>query len=530
MDRRLRKQQESQDGEAWKSSGKSIVKVRIKGRSAVDEDSGLGDETHIVDRDGQLFNSVLNMSDVTTGQNSYYMIQLLKHDSKKLWYVYRKWGRVGTRVGSTKLSLFRAEHTALQEFERVYYEKTGNEWKDLANFVKRPACFYPVELDYSTKQSVDLQKNQKEQKASKLHPRLQEVIKALFDEENMNHTLLELEIDTERLPLGKLSKKHILKGFSTLTAIQKLLTQRKSEKRASKLIEESNKFYTVIPHRLSRTYAYQIIDSSEKLEAKVQALQALQDMELVTTLRHEASFNNQLQNPIDRHYATLRTEFDLVPAESHEAQVVSRYVKNTHAPTHTAYKLELLNLFRVRREGEATSLQEQFGEETRRILLWHGSRTSNFAGILSNGLRIAPKEAPSTGFMFGKGVYFADMVSKSANYCFPSPGENEWATGFLLLCEVAVGKSKELKRASYIENLPQPYMSTFGIGRTHPNPVDREFLDGAEVPLGKPVKQQKGEDSSLLYNEFVVYDVSQIRVRYLVHLKFDFSRASTLGW
>jgi hypothetical protein len=34
------------------------------------------------------------------------------------------------------------------------------------------------------------------------------------------------------------------------------------------------------------------------------------------------------------------------------------------------------------------------------------------------GLKVAPPEAPTTGYMFGKGVYFADMSSKSANYCF----------------------------------------------------------------------------------------------------------------
>jgi poly [ADP-ribose] polymerase len=54
------------------------------------------------------------------------------------------------------------------------------------------------------------------------------------------------------------------------------------------------------------------------------------------------------------------------------------------------------------------------------MLLWHGSRLTNFVGILSQGLRIAPPEAPVTGYMFGKGVYFADMVTKSANYCFSS--------------------------------------------------------------------------------------------------------------
>lgn len=49
------------------------------------------------------------------------------------------------------------------------------------------------------------------------------------------------------------------------------------------------------------------------------------------------------------------------------------------------------------------------------------------------GLRIAPREAPVTGYRFGKGVYFADMFSKSVNYCYANSGSND---GVLLLCEV----------------------------------------------------------------------------------------------
>ncbi len=45
-------------------------------------------------------------------------------------------------------------------------------------------------------------------------------------------------------------------------------------------------------------------------------------------------------------------------------------------------------------------------------LLFHGSKISNFVGILKEGLRIAPPEAPITGAMFGKGVYFANCSSK----------------------------------------------------------------------------------------------------------------------
>ena len=71
---------------------------------------------------------------------------------------------------------------------------------------------------------------------------------------------------------------------------------------------------------------------------------------------------------------------------------------------------------------------------------------------MSQGLRIAPPEAPvvskttrsssfdvlsivlQTGYMFGKGLYFADMSSKSANYCYVTPQKN---TGLLLLSEVS---------------------------------------------------------------------------------------------
>ncbi len=51
------------------------------------------------------------------------------------------------------------------------------------------------------------------------------------------------------------------------------------------------------------------------------------------------------------------------------------------------------------------------------------------------GLRIAPPEAPISGFMFGKGVYFADMFSKSANYCCASEA---CKSGVMLLCEVCM--------------------------------------------------------------------------------------------
>ena len=100
-----------------------------------------------------------------------------------------------------------------------------------------------------------------------------------------------------------------------------------------------------------------------------------------------------------------------------------------------------------------------------RKLLWHGSGMSNFLGILSQGLRIAPPEAPSTGYMFGKGVYFADLLSKSAQY------SHGYKSQLVLLCEVALGNQLELYRNEDVtlDTLGSKYHSVKGMGRTGPD-------------------------------------------------------------
>ena len=50
-------------------------------------------------------------------------------------------------------------------------------------------------------------------------------------------------------------------------------------------------------------------------------------------------------------------------------------------------------IFKVSRDGEYKRFRP-FEQLHNRQLLWHGSRTTNYAGILSQGLRIAPPEAP----------------------------------------------------------------------------------------------------------------------------------------
>ncbi|XP_062508976.1 poly [ADP-ribose] polymerase 2-like [Corticium candelabrum] len=90
-------------------------------------------------------------------------------------------------------------------------------------------------------------------------------------------------------------------------------------------------------------------------------------------------------------------------------------------------------------------------------------RLTDWVGILSEGLKIAPPEAPVTGYMFGKGVYFADICSKSANYCFATRSKN---VGLLLLCDVSLGTMNDLLAADYdADQLLRGKQSVMGKGR-----------------------------------------------------------------
>ena len=110
------------------------------------------------------------------------------------------------------------------------------------------------------------------------------------------------------------------------------------------------------------------------------------------------------------------------------------------------------------------------------------------------------------------------MASKSANYCFNS---RQNPTGILLLCEVALGSERELLHSDYNANkLPTGKHSTKGMGANVPNPAQSKMLGDVKVPMG--VQAKSDISSSLLYNEYIVYDVAQIRMRYALRVKFNY--------
>lgn len=81
----------------------------------------------------------------------------------------------------------------------------------------------------------------------------------------------------------------------------------------------------------------------------------------------------------------------------------------------------------------------------------------------------------------------------------------------------------ERYQADYIEKLPTGKHSTLGRGATQPDPTKSHVTkDGVEIPLGPGVSSNLKTKSSLLYNEYIVYDVAQAKMNYLVRTKFNY--------
>lgn len=494
--------------------------VVVKGRAAVDALCPIAQRCHVYEDGDDIWDCMLNQTNIQFNNNKYYLIQLLEDDSSKSYSVWMRWGRVGAN-GQNSLQACGADlDKAINIFKKKFSDKTKNDWELRSMFEKVPGKYDLLKMDYSkgtdTPDAGAAVKKPKEKMPveSMLHPIVKAIIELICDVRVMEEAVVEMKYDAKKAPLGKLTTEQIKAGYLTLKHIDTLI---QSNKCATKdLVQACNDFYTRVPHYFGMKVP-PLIRTPAEVREKVALLEALGDIQAALSVLDQPI--DVTTHPADQHYHRLQCDLTPLQRESEEYRIIEKYMKTTHAKTHKHYTLTLLEVLECHKDSE----HQRFKDVGNRMLLWHGSRMSNWAGILSQGLRIAPPEAPVTGYMFGKGIYFADMASKSANYCWANARNN---VGFLLLSEVALGKSNTLLQADYEANkLPPGCHSVKGCGRTAPQPENFTKLpDGTVVPLGPGAEVAAKTDSnySLLYNEYIVYDPAQVLTRFLLKVQFNF--------
>ncbi|KAF8958954.1 poly polymerase catalytic domain-containing protein [Flammula alnicola] len=538
------KQQDDDAADGESAREQKMVTVIKRGAAPVDPVSGLV-ATHEVYSDAEgVWDAMLNQTDVSGNHNKFYVLQLLHPigDNSNCTLLTR-WGRVGENGQILKKGPWPSS-VAIHEFKKQFKSKTAVTWEARHGMAARKGKYVWLERDYSDED--DTEKKEKDASGSKeeeivipdstLASEIQELCRLIFSTSIIDAHLSSMNYDAKKLPLGKLAKRTILNGFAALKTLAEVI-QDPAGDRAREYGDAltacetlSSAYYSIIPHDFGRQRPV-VIGNAVHLKKELDLVDALGDMEiaskLIASTVQSDEFGNPI-NPLDAHFRSLGlSSMDPIKKDTQEFQSLVAYARDTHGAIHR-YNVTVRHAYRVERAGETEAWyakgHEKLGDGER-LLLWHGSRSTNFAGILKQGLRVAPPEAPVTGYMFGKGVYFADMMTKSANYCHSYLSDG---LGLLLLCEVAAKPFYELTDGSYDadrECKNNHKRSTKGIGRTQPvdwkdagEALDHEDLVGCHMPAG-PGRDVGPTNIYLQYNEYIVYDPSQIRLRYLLMVK-----------
>ncbi|KAH9887772.1 poly polymerase catalytic domain-containing protein [Xylariomycetidae sp. FL2044] len=535
----------SQSGPSEPKVADGQVAKSLDAKIPLDEGSeSLGRYEVYIDDSGVIYDAALNQTNSSNNNNKFYRIQLLRSvaGDYKTW---TRWGRVGEH-GQTKVLGNGTLGHALREFDSKFKGKSGLSWDNRGDLPK-PNKYAFIERSYEPDSDGDDDENDdeadgkkaikieddenKSEPESKLSKPVQDLMKLIFNKDYFAATMADLNYDAQKLPLGKLSQSTISKGYQALKDLSALLDHPSLATSAHgadfhRATEQlSNLYFTLIPHAFGRNMRPPVIRSSDLLKKEIELLDSLGDLKDASLLMKKD--RKEEINELDRQFRGLGLqEMTALNPQEEEFLQLKQYLMDTRGATHNA-NYTVSQIFRIEREGETARFEEAHGASSDRRLLWHGSRCTNFGGILSQGLRIAPPEAPVSGYMFGKGIYLADMSSKSANYCCPYITNGH---ALLLLCEAELGNPiQTLTDASYTageDAKSQGMLSTWGQGITGPSQWKdgsciHPSLKGVKVPDTNVAKPGPTgiPNAYLLYNEFICYDITQVRLRYLLRVR-----------
>lgn len=458
------------------------------------------------------FSCTLNQTDIEKNNNKFYIMQLIEESGK--YYLYIRYGRVG-ESGTMNEKTFPSKSNAISAFTTQFKSKTKNSWNDVHNFVRHKGKYYLINICDKIEDS--LSDNGSDSEEYDFDEEVSYFLNLISDKKMLNRCLISMDIDTKKMPLGKINQSNINLARKVLQKISK------SMKNPKELTELSSEYYTYIPYSCGRSEP-PIINSKEMVAKLEDTLDYLENISINVEIQKRESGGS----PLTKVYDSINTEIITLCNEDPDYNIIKRYLENSQGSTHLSrFRLELKQIYAIHRPEARARFEKKFGDTPNHQLLIHGSPICNWVSILKNGLMLDPSKlgVPITGKMFGYGIYWANSFSKSAQYCggfWGNSGKRE--TICLTLAQVALGKEHKLKQGDWnmcTSRLNKGCSSVWGMGVNTPSSEETLYEEDIIVPNG--VLKAKGpKDCALVYDEKIVYDPDQFDLRFMVVVEMIF--------
>jgi len=386
--------------------------------------------------------------------------------------------------------------------------------------------------------------------ASLLSPEEQTMMRCIVDVSTINQATKAEEIDTDVMPLVKMTPEYLMKVEEVLSKIsdELLLVKHASPKLTldqqvvamEKIADLSNQYYELLPSTRFQADKIPPLTSYQLWNREWKRLSTLINLEQASKIILGAHYRSSEIHPLDYCFRSLRLATEVLSRTSPEYRLVASAAMHTGGQSLKAR--EVFAVLRCERPGERERLNRDVSNHR---LLWHGSKLENFLGILSEGLRVAPPEASISGHAFGMGIYFADEFVKSSAYCTSATiNKQHKDVSLMMLCRVALGKQMQVVRNDAMTHsntdkvpvyslckAPDGYDSLQAVGASQPDPNLTVVLNanGVTVATGEEVKVPWTEterakwdmadthhDPRVARNEFIVYNENQVQLSYLI--------------
>lgn len=280
-----------------------------------------------VDDNGIIFDATLNQTNASNNNNKFYRIQLLSKDSAGKYVTWTRWGRVGEN-GQNAAFPNQSLDSAKAIFEKKFKDKSGLLWENRLDPPKMGKYTFierNYEDDSEDEDKDEPAKNTKDEEAkqalvnikpveSTLLPAVQDLVSLIFNQVYFQTTMATMSYDSNKLPLGKLSKRtlrtgfQLLKDLSELVATPSLAQGRYSTSFLSAAEALSNQYFTVIPHVFGRNRP-PVINTTALIKREVDLLETLTDMGIANEILKDAkSLDADDIHPLDRQFAGLDLE------------------------------------------------------------------------------------------------------------------------------------------------------------------------------------------------------------------------------
>ena len=451
----------------------------------------------------------LNYTNVKNNNNKFYIIQLLQDIHTKNYGVLFRWGRVG-RFGQVNF----VDYNNFEEARNAFMTKLEHKLLYGYTMIKTEAKI----------KSKDNNNKEEDKDDDGLEKPIANLLRLIFDLKSFNQQMQNIGYDSDKIPLGQLSSEVINEGYKCLFELEKIIEDKNKPNKSNQIYDLSSKYYTYIPHNFGMYHMSQFaINSMEKIKKENELLNSIKNIKVVSGILH-SNKNYNLNDNNDKNKISLREKLNefkynikYISKDDIKYSIIEQYLLNSNNIKNSS-KIKLNEVFELEEKIIEHKKKSLNIKNKNKKLLWYGASLTNFVNILKNGLELPSPQAPTFYYMFGKGIYFSDIAIKSFYNSHP---QNK--LGLMLLCEVELGNIEERLRADI--KLPQTLgndkNSVKVLGMNYPDDEGNYLVDEVIIPTGKIISEDENKKSYFDFNEYIVYNLEQIKIRYITKVQFD---------